>query len=620
MQPVLTCFLAPQVLEDDDLAMRARLLDTLLVLLAALFISVAVVFVITQQSASYTNQILSGIVGVLCLWLRAVARSGHVQLVSDVLIVLLTVTVICLPLNLGTLQSTLLAYCPVAMILATLLRGPRYGLVVLLTISISLLAFMWGETAGLFRPVRTITPLNQWMNLLFVLMFVFVILLLLHGGMTAALRQARVELTARRAAETSLAQLNETLEMRVRERTEELSAANAELSRATRLKDEFLAAMSHELRTPLNGVLGYTEALKLQMYGELSTGQLQALSAIEKSGQHLLALINDILDLAHIGAGNATLDLAPVSISHLCDESLDMVMPAVQEKGLHVKTSFDLQVDTLIADERRLRQILVNLLSNAVKFTPAGGSVGIDVTGDPAGRLVVFTVWDTGIGISTEYFERIFKPFVQVDGRIARQYGGTGLGLALVLRLVDMHGGSIELDSAPDQGSRFTVRLPWYPVVSADPRVEPAQVGVTPATGDVQPTGVLGVRRSGVVLVTDDNEITLDLLSHVLDSQGYTLVLARTGGEALDRARETRPDIILMDLQMPEVDGTEAIRRIRSDVALRDIPIIALTALAMPGDRERCLAAGADDYLAKPVKLGELCVTLERAHTLRAHA
>jgi signal transduction histidine kinase len=251
------------------------------------------------------------------------------------------------------------------------------------------------------------------------------------------------------------------LAQRVAERTAELSAANAELERAARLKDEFLANMSHELRTPLNTILGMAEILQENVYGELNEEQQQTVSYIEESGRHLLALITDILDLAKIEAGKAELLIAPVAIDDVCQASLLFIKQTSQKKQIKVSSAFDNHVNVIRADERRLKQILVNLLSNAVKFTPEGGRVGLEVAGDEAQGVVHFTVWDTGIGVAEAEMKRLFEPFVQIDSSLSRQHEGTGLGLSLVYRLTEMHGGSVAVESKVGEGSRFTVSLPW---------------------------------------------------------------------------------------------------------------------------------------------------------------
>jgi len=242
---------------------------------------------------------------------------------------------------------------------------------------------------------------------------------------------------------------------------EELKKAKEAAEAANRAKSEFLATMSHELRTPLNAILGLSEALQEEVYGPLSERQLRSLRTIERSGRHLLSLINDILDVSKIESGKLELEIGPVSVESVSQASLGLIKQAAHEKRLRVSSTLDSAVTTIQADERRLKQILVNLLSNAVKFTPEGGEIGLEVVGDAEKEVVHFTVWDTGIGISPEEMARLFEPFVQLDSSLSRQHEGTGLGLALVSRLAELHGGSVTVESEVGQGSRFVVSLPW---------------------------------------------------------------------------------------------------------------------------------------------------------------
>jgi PAS domain S-box-containing protein len=432
---------------------------------------------------------------------------------------------------------------------------------------------------------------------------------------------------ARRRAEEALAEERALLAQRVEERTVELRAANLELARAARLKDEFLASMSHELRTPLNAILGMSETLQELVYGPLNEEQLDSLHTIEESGRHLLSLINDILDVSKIEAGKLELQIGPVSIESTCRASMQFIKQEAHEKRIKISLTHDSAVTTLQADGRRLKQILVNLLSNAVKFTPEGGAIGLEVVGDAQRGLAHFAVWDTGIGISEEDKRRLFRPFVQLDSSLSRQYSGTGLGLALVHRLTKMHGGSVSLESEVGKGSRFTVSLPWQAPVLGEVEgpageVEAAEELAQPACGDAEPPEADRLATSAprrgqrveqfLILLAEDNQHNIDMISnYLLLSKGYRVTVARNGREVLERAREERPDLILMDIQMPEMDGLEAIRRIRADADLADVPIIALTALAMSGDRERSLAAGANDYLSKPVRLKCLVEAIE---------
>jgi CheY-like chemotaxis protein/anti-sigma regulatory factor (Ser/Thr protein kinase) len=323
---------------------------------------------------------------------------------------------------------------------------------------------------------------------------------------------------------------------------------------------------------------------------------------IEDSGRHLLALIIDILDLSKIGAGKLDLDLAPVFVESVCRTSLQLTKQIAQKKRLKVSSMFDNAVTSIQADGRRLKQILMNLLSNAVKFTPEGGEIGLEIEGNPEQNAVHFTVWDTGIGIAQEDLQQLFQPFIQLDASLSRRYEGAGLGLSLVYRMVEMHGGSISVESEVGKGSRFTVSLPWQKSGDGEfGRKEKQSDSSLSPRPPISPSP-----QSRTILIADDNESTITTLSGYLTAKGHRVLIARDGWEAFAHTRGHQPDLIVMDIQMPDMDGREAIRHIRADKQIHEIPIIALTALAMPGDREQCLAAGADEYLSKPVGLKTL--------------
>ncbi len=389
------------------------------------------------------------------------------------------------------------------------------------------------------------------------------------------------------------------------ESRDQLSAANAALERASRLKDEFLASMSHELRTPLTSILGLSEALQYDTYGPLNEKQLKALVNIESSGRHLLELINDILDLSKIEAGKLDLQIEPCNAGEVCQSSLQLVRGMAQKKAQKVSFRMNQASITLHADARRLKQVLVNLLSNAVKFTPEGGSLGLDVQANPVDRVVVFRVWDEGIGIKPTEMDKLFKPFIQLDSSLARQHSGTGLGLSLVQRLVEMHGGGVTVESTPGKGSAFSVALPWQPAPTG-----PLGAGPLPGgPAEAQPGAAHAPDpHAPLVLVADDNEMILETLCDYLAGRGYRAIAVRNGPELLERAPELHPAMMLVDIQMPVLDGIETIRRLRrhSDPVVAAAPIIAVTALVMEGDREKCIAAGANDYLSKPVVLSQL--------------
>jgi PAS domain S-box-containing protein len=416
-----------------------------------------------------------------------------------------------------------------------------------------------------------------------------------------------------------------------KEYEQKLERTNLELLRATRLKDEFLANMSHELRTPLNAILGMTEGLQEGIFGKLGDQPQKALKTIENSGNHLLGLINDILDLAKIEAGEFQIEPAPTNLSRLCSDSLSFVRQQAIKKHINLGLEIPLHLPQIYIDERRIRQVLINLLNNAVKFTPYQGSVTLTVTlapetiasrldsqdsGDlghsedadhadltsiaPTTHILHFAVTDTGIGIAAEHLDRLFQPFIQIDSSLNRQYEGTGLGLSLVKRLVELHGGQVGVTSEVGVGSCFTVALPCSVAIGLEHSPE------TPWGSTSNPG------TAPLILIVEDNEANVITLSSYLEAKGYRLCCANDGENAIVLARSAKPDLILMDIQMPGMDGIQATRKIREDPDLANIPIIALTALAMEGDADRCLSAGANAYVTKPIKLKQLTILMQQ--------
>jgi PAS domain S-box-containing protein len=400
------------------------------------------------------------------------------------------------------------------------------------------------------------------------------------------------DITPRRLAEEQLHQTNQ-----------ELLISNTELARATRLKDEFLANMSHELRTPLNAILGISEAMSDEVYGPMSEPYRKSIKIIEQSGQHLLELINDILDLAKIEAGRLEIRPSSTSLKYLCESSLSFVRQLAINKKIQLLHDDHYGMDCLEVDERRMRQVLINLLSNAVKFTPKGGTIELIAQISPDHKQFQFQVKDTGIGIAASNLADLFQPFVQIDSRLNRQFSGTGLGLTLVKRIIDLHQGHIAVTSTPNQGSCFTITLPIAQSFSLPPvESEDQALSRIPVTHPEAP----------LILLAEDNSTNIEIMEDYLHAQGYAVVVAQNGHEAIAYSQQQQPDLILMDIQMPGMDGLEAIAQLRQNRSYDDMPIIALTALAMPGDAERCRRAGANDYLSKPVKLKQLTQTIER--------
>lgn len=402
------------------------------------------------------------------------------------------------------------------------------------------------------------------------------------------------------------------LERELREQRDSLRTLNEALKRAARAKDEFMASMSHELRTPLSAILGMAQILDEEILGALTTDQNRSVQTILESGRHLLALINDILDLARCEAEKLDLESTSFELRTLTESTLRLVQETATRKGLRIALVADLATGLLLrGDERRVRQMLINLLDNAIKFTAQGGHIGVEIVPASDHSFVEVCVWDTGIGIKAEDLPRLFQPFVQLNTGHARQYQGTGLGLSLVRRLAELHRGTVTVESTVNQGSRFTLRLPWDGCgVAPVDDVEEASAPTPYPQEAAARTG--SAARAPRILVADDNAANLAVTTSYLRAHGVQVDVAGNGFEVLAREREAKYDVILLDVDMPGMGGLDAVRYIRDGGRNARTPIIALTALAMPGDRERCLAAGMDDYLSKPVRLRALVERLER--------
>ncbi|MDB6061716.1 MAG: hypothetical protein JWM78_1819 [Verrucomicrobiaceae bacterium] len=407
-------------------------------------------------------------------------------------------------------------------------------------------------------------------------------------------------------AQHELETLNRDLEIRVDNRTKELAEARDAAEAGARAKSDFLANMSHEIRTPMNAIIGMSY---LALNGTLPSQARNYVEKIRNAGQHLLGIINSILDYSKIEAGKLTLDNAPFSLQQLIGHVIDFVGDKADEKGLQLQVELDPHLPmAFIGDSLRIGQILINFCSNAVKFTQTGGvTLGVSTAGTEADFITLrFAVSDTGLGISDASLQQLFKPFSQVDNSSTRQFEGTGLGLAICKSLAELLGGTISARSALGVGSTFTFEVA---LAAAE---QPELQNYSGAPRHVIARGAIDLidLSHKRVLLVEDNDINQEVAVAILRSFGTQVSVANNGAEAVQMVKAETFDVVLMDMQMPVLDGVAATRAIRADSANAQPLIIAMTANALPGDRERCLEAGMNDYVAKPIEPAQLLATL----------
>ena len=381
--------------------------------------------------------------------------------------------------------------------------------------------------------------------------------------------------------------------------TAQLSSALARTEQESRAKDVFVANMSHELRTPLHGILGLSRSLGRTV----PPGERETVALIRRSGEHLLGLINNILEFSRFRAHGIDVHATEVEVTRVVEDAVALCLPNAEERGLRLSTEVLIAPSFVaVTDPFRLRQVLLNLLGNAIKFTERGGSVMLRVAQRADRSGLVISVSDTGPGISPELQDRLFEPFSQGDSSASRRHGGTGLGLHITREICQALGGTIACRSVPGRGSVFEVELPLVPVAPSAARAGPAASETEPAA----------LRSGGAsVLLAEDNEVNAIVAEATLRRYGLQVEHVITGRAVVDRlcGAATRPDIVLLDCQMPEMDGFEACRRVRAherEQGLPRLPIVALTANVFQRDRERCLEAGMDAFLGKPFTDQEL--------------
>jgi signal transduction histidine kinase/CheY-like chemotaxis protein len=361
----------------------------------------------------------------------------------------------------------------------------------------------------------------------------------------------------------------------------QIEVINTELAKSVQAKDEFLASMSHELRTPLNAILGLCEAILEGVYGRLETDLHQPIRQVFSNGHHLLSVISDILDLSKLRAGGISLSMKDLDVEACCFEALQVFRGEMQKKCLAVNVSIE-GVYVLNADERWFKQVLMNLISNAVKFTKSNHRVGINVGVSPISGFLRVTVWDEGIGISKENLPRLFQNFVQLDTSLARAYEGTGLGLSIVSQVMSLHGGEIHVESELDQGSKFHLDFPWLP----DYQVMNKEIE------ENTPPDLKSV------LLVEDSTIDADRIKRYLDETDTEVIWDKRGGDAVKLAKEQNPDVIILDLFLPESSGWDILKQLKQNPLLSKIPVVVCSVL--PQDERRSENQLIQGYLQKP--------------------
>jgi signal transduction histidine kinase/CheY-like chemotaxis protein len=373
------------------------------------------------------------------------------------------------------------------------------------------------------------------------------------------------------------------------------------LEEANQHKSKFISSMSHELRTPLNGILGFTSLLKSSHFGSINETQSDFVTQIENSGKHLLELISGLLDVAKIDSGSMEIDLQLCKPKDIFSEVVGLIKPQLVEKELELKQLIDPTVEIVVCDMRKVKQIMVNLLSNAIKYTPVKGVIEIVITKENGSTKLV--VADNGIGISVADQDIIFNEFAQANRSRDEALGGTGIGLSLSRRLVELHGGDIGVESQEGKGSKFWFTIPQKNI--APLKKEPGLTKDINKSNDPNPTG-----RS--ILVVEDNQTNLELIKYLLGTHNHNISVARNGKEAISQAELIEPELILMDIRMPVMNGLVATKIIRQIPKFNKLPIIALTASAGEDSRDECLGVGCTDHISKPIQLSELSCMLKR--------
>jgi len=545
-----------------------HLIGLLLVLIGGTYVGLFVWLGLT-----FASVFLAFVIVIAQLGIFGFTRRGRPDLGGRIVSVSVFATITNAMIARGGMDSNSAAWLLIVPVLAFLMVGTRHGVFTSVAAAVTFVLVWAAEHFGLLMPPGLSEEVMHWL----IIMDYPTIAMIIAGMLW-------VQSGVWDRVITQLDDANRQLidEIAVRRRAEE------EAIEAARARSAFLATMSHEIRTPLNGVLGLTDIL---LDSGLSQEQRQLATTVRGSGEQLRSLLNDVLDFSKIDSGHLDLEMMPVDLRGLCEGVVALWNGPAQERGLSLTLGIDESCPKWISsDPTRLRQILGNLVSNAIKFTPKG-HVRIRVSG---GERLTIAVEDTGIGLEEGAEARIFDPFRQADSSTTRNHGGTGLGLAICQRLTEAMKGNLSVSSVLGEGTTFTLDLPLKVLNSAD----------------AASTTLETVRLQGCVLVAEDNRVNQVVIRHQLERHGLHVMIAENGDHCVRMWGERRPDLILMDCQMPVMDGYTATRQIRAFDS--DIPIIAVTANTLPGDRLRSIEAGMNGHLGKPIERDELTAVLQR--------